>query len=69
MRLIFRPSAAVNSQVLEGLYYTYYGLPATGFGLKALENGVSSTAGVLNYGMVQAHAYDRNIVANPGVQD
>lgn len=47
---------------LFGTFYEYEGLPVTGFSLKTLENGVSSSQGLLNYGIVQEHAYDRVIM-------
>jgi hypothetical protein len=63
MRLVFRSNT--GGLVLEGENYLYSGLPVTGFGIKSLENGVSSTQGVLNYGIVQTHAFDRMIVPSP----
>ncbi len=60
MRLSFTSPSAI----LQGANFSYYGLPVTGFGIKSLENGVSSSNGVLNYGIVQAHAYDRMILTS-----
>jgi hypothetical protein len=61
MRLSFVGSGAPNELTVQGATYTYSGLPVTGFALRTLENGVSSSGGILNYGIVTEHAYWREI--------
>jgi hypothetical protein len=40
---------------------TFTGLPVIGFGVKSLENGVVKNGVLLNYGIIDPHAYHRSI--------
>jgi hypothetical protein len=57
MRLVFPDAGTITG--LSG--FQFVGLPTIGFSIKTLENGVADSRGILNYGIVSEHAYQREI--------